>query len=202
MTEMTEARGRSLETGAMQNRKEHLRHGHAKAAPPVGMHSDDPEIYQWTSMREYSLSQVATGKMQQVGPPRMYTSIAPSPDAQWMLVSWMERPFSFNVPCGRFPVRVQLWTRCPPLKSLTCFLIFTLRGWPLLNVRTKQILWQKVPHFPPSWILPTLAADDTCPCKQLTEMECSPLSKLQETKLHVNLEHWRCRRWGYAQGIA
>ena len=55
--------------------------------------------------------QVDTGQVERVGPPRMYTAISPSPDAQWLLVSWMERPFSFNVPCGRFPLRVQLWTR-------------------------------------------------------------------------------------------
>lgn len=32
-----------------------------------------------------------------------------SPDGRYLLVSWLERPWSFNVPCGRFPKRVQLW---------------------------------------------------------------------------------------------
>lgn len=34
-----------------------------------------------------------------------------SPDGRYLLISWLERPFSFAVPCGRFPARVELWTR-------------------------------------------------------------------------------------------
>lgn len=50
--------------------------------------------------------------MTQLGDTRLYTSFAPSPDARFLLVAWLERPFSYNVPCGRFPKRVQLWDRC------------------------------------------------------------------------------------------
>jgi len=42
---------------------------------------------------------------------RMYTEVDPSPDGRYVLVSWIERPFSFSVPCGRFPARVELWRR-------------------------------------------------------------------------------------------
>jgi dienelactone hydrolase len=41
----------------------------------------------------------------------MYTEVDPSPDGRYVLVSWIERPFSFTVPCGRFPARVELWRR-------------------------------------------------------------------------------------------
>lgn len=34
-----------------------------------------------------------------------------SPDGEFILVSWMEPPYSYIVPCGRFPQRVQLWKR-------------------------------------------------------------------------------------------
>jgi dipeptidyl aminopeptidase/acylaminoacyl peptidase len=44
-------------------------------------------------------------------PPRMYTEVDPSPDGRFLLVSWIERPFSYAVPCGRFPARVELWKR-------------------------------------------------------------------------------------------
>lgn len=40
-----------------------------------------------------------------------------SPDGQFMLVSWIEPPYSFNVPCGRFPMRTQLWRRDGSLVS-------------------------------------------------------------------------------------
>lgn len=41
--------------------------------------------------------------------PRLYTSIDPSPDGKYILAEMLERPFSFAVPCGRFPNRRQLW---------------------------------------------------------------------------------------------
>lgn len=42
---------------------------------------------------------------------RIFTGTAPSPDGRYLLASWLERPFSYAVPCGRFPKVVQLWTR-------------------------------------------------------------------------------------------
>jgi len=53
---------------------------------------------------------VPTGEVSKLGPKKMYSSIDPSPDKEFLLVSTMERPFSYEVPCGRFPSRVELWT--------------------------------------------------------------------------------------------
>ena len=55
--------------------------------------------------------QVSTGEAKQIGKPRVYVGVDPSPDNQFLLVSWLERPYSFNVPCGRFPRTTQLWDR-------------------------------------------------------------------------------------------
>ena len=55
--------------------------------------------------------QVRSGEVSQIGQTRLYTSFAPSPDAKFLLVAWLERPYSYTVPCGRFPKRVQLWDR-------------------------------------------------------------------------------------------
>lgn len=54
---------------------------------------------------------MSTGEVKQIGPARLYTAVAPSPDGQYLLVAWLERPFSYNIPCGRFPKRIQLWDR-------------------------------------------------------------------------------------------
>lgn len=43
--------------------------------------------------------------------PALYTSVEPSPDGRYLLVSYLRRPYSFTVPCGRFPKTVELWTR-------------------------------------------------------------------------------------------
>jgi len=55
--------------------------------------------------------QVSTGQVTKLGPSRLYTAVAPSPDGEFLLVAWLERPFSYNVPCGRFPKRIQLWDK-------------------------------------------------------------------------------------------
>lgn len=55
--------------------------------------------------------QVSSGEVSVIGASRGYTAVSPSPDGRFLLVAWLERPFSFAVPCGRFPKTVQLWTR-------------------------------------------------------------------------------------------
>ena len=70
------------------------------------------QVQNCESMQPYA--QVSTGEVRRVGEPRLYTAFAPSPDGRFLLVSWLERPFSYTVPCGRFPKRIQLWDRCAP----------------------------------------------------------------------------------------
>jgi len=41
--------------------------------------------------------------------PRLYCAAAPSPDGAWLAVSWLDRPFSYAFPCGRFPRVTELW---------------------------------------------------------------------------------------------
>ncbi|KAG2450262.1 hypothetical protein HYH02_004773 [Chlamydomonas schloesseri] len=52
-----------------------------------------------------------TGQATVIGPPRMYIEVDPSPDGRYLLVTWLERPWSTALPAGRFPRRTQLWTR-------------------------------------------------------------------------------------------
>ena len=37
--------------------------------------------------------QVSTGEVTQIGETQLYTSFAPSPDARFLLVAWLERPY-------------------------------------------------------------------------------------------------------------
>uniref|UniRef100_A0A2N9IQG8 Probable glutamyl endopeptidase, chloroplastic n=1 Tax=Fagus sylvatica TaxID=28930 RepID=A0A2N9IQG8_FAGSY len=50
------------------------------------------------------------GGVKEIGPPAVYTSLDPSPDGKYTLISSIHRPYSFIVPCGRFPKKVDLWT--------------------------------------------------------------------------------------------
>ncbi|KAJ3683048.1 hypothetical protein LUZ60_013275 [Juncus effusus] len=50
------------------------------------------------------------GTFTPIGTPVVYTSIDPSPDEKYILVTSIHRPYSYVVPCGRFPKKVELWT--------------------------------------------------------------------------------------------
>ncbi|CAI6005876.1 unnamed protein product [Closterium sp. NIES-64] len=67
-------------------------------------------------LEHFALSQIVKidindpeGSMTPIGPPDMYMSVEPSHDGKYLLVERMCRPFSFEVPCGRFPRRVEVW---------------------------------------------------------------------------------------------
>lgn len=51
------------------------------------------------------------GDIKSIQSPAIYTSVEPSPDGKYLLVSSIQKPYSFTVPCGRFPKKVELWTR-------------------------------------------------------------------------------------------
>ncbi|KAG9148926.1 hypothetical protein Leryth_024946 [Lithospermum erythrorhizon] len=69
----------------------------------------DEDLFEFYATSQLVLASL-DGTMKLVGPPALYTSMDPSPDQKYILLSSTHRPFSFNVPCGRFPKRVELWT--------------------------------------------------------------------------------------------
>ncbi|GIL61918.1 hypothetical protein Vafri_16294, partial [Volvox africanus] len=71
----------------------------------------DMAIFEHYGVSELLQLDVRTGKAVVIGPPRMYIEVDPSPDGRFLLVTWLERPYSTAVPCGRFPRRTQLWCR-------------------------------------------------------------------------------------------
>lgn len=62
------------------------------------------------------------GGIRKLREPAMYTSVEPSNDGSYLLVSKMERPFSYTVPCGRFPRRIEVWTREGAPAQEVCYL--------------------------------------------------------------------------------
>jgi len=61
----------------------------------------------------YATSQIALidvdGKVREIGPPAIYDNADFSPDGKYMLVSRIERPFSYQYPFSRFPKKVEIW---------------------------------------------------------------------------------------------
>jgi dipeptidyl aminopeptidase/acylaminoacyl peptidase len=71
---------------------------------------DDAAVFE-----HYATAQVAEvaldGTVKRVGGTGLIVSAEPSPDASWILVETMRRPFSYVVPHYRFPRRVEVWDR-------------------------------------------------------------------------------------------
>ncbi|KAF3322681.1 putative glutamyl endopeptidase [Carex littledalei] len=69
----------------------------------------DADLFDYYATAQLVLASL-DGTIKPIGPPAVYTSIDPSPDEKYVMVTSIHRPYSFIVPCGRFPKKVELWT--------------------------------------------------------------------------------------------
>uniref|UniRef100_A0A1J3IPT7 Probable glutamyl endopeptidase, chloroplastic n=1 Tax=Noccaea caerulescens TaxID=107243 RepID=A0A1J3IPT7_NOCCA len=69
----------------------------------------DADLFDYYATSQLVLASL-DGTTKEVGPPAVYTSLDPSTDHKYLLVSSLHRPYSFVVPCGRFPKKVEVWT--------------------------------------------------------------------------------------------
>lgn len=42
---------------------------------------------------------------------RVYTACSTSPSGEYVMVAWLQKPWSYSLPCGRFPKVVELWDK-------------------------------------------------------------------------------------------
>nr|XP_011465337.1 PREDICTED: probable glutamyl endopeptidase, chloroplastic isoform X2 [Fragaria vesca subsp. vesca] len=69
----------------------------------------DEDLFDYYATSQLVLASL-DGTIKEIGPPAVYTSMDPSPDHKYLLISSLHRPYSFIVPCGRFPKKVDMWT--------------------------------------------------------------------------------------------
>ncbi|KAJ8573699.1 hypothetical protein K7X08_010210 [Anisodus acutangulus] len=69
----------------------------------------DEDLFEYYATTQLVLASL-DGEMKPFGPPAIYTSMDPSPDQTYIMITSTHRPFSFVVPCGRFPKKVEVWT--------------------------------------------------------------------------------------------
>ncbi|XP_057483830.1 probable glutamyl endopeptidase, chloroplastic isoform X3 [Actinidia eriantha] len=69
----------------------------------------DEDLFEYYATTQLVLSSL-NGTVKPIGPPAIYTSMDPSPDHKYLLITSIHRPYSFIVPCGRFPKKVDVWT--------------------------------------------------------------------------------------------
>ncbi|KAJ7973057.1 putative Dipeptidyl-peptidase [Quillaja saponaria] len=68
----------------------------------------DEDLFDYYATSQLVLASL-DGTTRDIGPPAVYTSMDPSPDRKYVLITSIHRPYSFIVPCGRFPKKVDIW---------------------------------------------------------------------------------------------
>jgi len=55
--------------------------------------------------------ELATGTLTRLGPPALYSEASPSPDGSHLVVTRLQRPFSYVLPWSLFPQTIELWKK-------------------------------------------------------------------------------------------
>uniref|UniRef100_A0A5B7B2U5 Probable glutamyl endopeptidase, chloroplastic n=1 Tax=Davidia involucrata TaxID=16924 RepID=A0A5B7B2U5_DAVIN len=69
----------------------------------------DEDLFEYYATSQLVLASL-DGTVKAICPPAIYTSMDPSPDQKFLMITSIHRPYSFTVPCGRFPKKVDVWT--------------------------------------------------------------------------------------------
>ncbi|MBL8859136.1 MAG: S9 family peptidase [Planctomycetes bacterium] len=102
----------------------------------------DEQSFEHFARSELVLCDPRDGSVERLGEDRMFWEFESSPDGEWLLVSTIERPFSFLHPYSGFPQRVECWG----LQSRARVLIAdvpTAENVPIEGVRTgpRHVMW-------------------------------------------------------------
>ncbi|MCQ8186058.1 S9 family peptidase [Parvularcula maris] len=62
----------------------------------------DEEVYRWLTTSQPVVIDPNGRRKTVIGEPRIYTSVAPSPDGEYFLMEWLDGEFSYQVPWYRF----------------------------------------------------------------------------------------------------
>ena len=70
----------------------------------------DEALFSWMTTSQPVIMSADGRSKRAIGTPRIYTSVTPSPDGKYMLMEWLEPPFSYQVPWSRFPTTSAVYT--------------------------------------------------------------------------------------------
>lgn len=70
----------------------------------------DEDLYRWLVTSQPMVMRADGRRKQLIGEPRIYTGATPSPNGDYLLLSWVEEPFSYQVPWYRFPRTTAVYT--------------------------------------------------------------------------------------------
>lgn len=70
----------------------------------------DEAVFEWIMTAQLALLDPATGERTKLGSPAIFADVDPSPDSNYVLISRVQRPYSYLVPAGLFPETVEVWS--------------------------------------------------------------------------------------------
>ena len=73
--------------------------------------SHDADLFDHFATSELVKIDIATGEATLFDGARIHTRCDPSPDGAFVIMEELHRPFSYEIPCGRFPKRVWVVNR-------------------------------------------------------------------------------------------
>ncbi|MGD9689572.1 MAG: prolyl oligopeptidase family serine peptidase [Phycisphaerales bacterium] len=71
----------------------------------------DERVFEWLTTTQLATLDLDSGKLTPLGAPAIYSTVSPSPDGAYLLVSRTVKPFSYQVAWGEFPEVVEVWDR-------------------------------------------------------------------------------------------
>lgn len=121
--------------------------GHAGPAPTFEdllSTPHDEDLFDYYATSQLAYLDVATKKLTAIGNPKIYTTLRPSPDQQHLLVGWLHKPYSYQLPSSDFPREVEVWNREGKSEYKVASLPLADRV-PLAGVRTGPRSYQWLP---------------------------------------------------------
>jgi dipeptidyl aminopeptidase/acylaminoacyl peptidase len=84
--------------------------------PDLLRNPHDEALFDYYFTSQLAYVEAPTGRVTPVGKPGLYDAVDPSPDGKHLLVSRMERPYSYLIGAWGFPRRVEIWDRSGKLE--------------------------------------------------------------------------------------
>ncbi|NBO91874.1 MAG: S9 family peptidase [Planctomycetia bacterium] len=119
-----------------------------KAAPArtyqdLLQNKQDEALFDHHAMAQLHRIDAQTLSVTRVGSPALFSTVSPSPDGKYVLVSTIQRPYSYSQPVASFPRRIQVWEATG--KTVTTIADVPLADKvPIDGVRTKprSVVWR------------------------------------------------------------
>ena len=119
--------------------------GHAGPAPTYEdllATSHDEDLFDYYSSAQLAYVDAASGKITPVGKPALYVAVRVSPDQKHLLIGYLHKPYSYQLPDEFFPEDIEVWERSGNVECKIASLPLAERV-PYSGVRTgpRDIQW-------------------------------------------------------------